>query len=247
MGGPVPSIQINRRREMKKKNLLGVCALLVMVGGLALSACAPEKIVETVIVTEVIEVAGEDVEVTRVVEVEVTPEPEVESWEEWESIKVGVPTAITGPGAPMGQDIMAGMRMAVETINAEGGVLGKPVDVLYADTKISSAEDCTVAADLMDRSGVVAFFPGAFYGVGGVHAFGRFPQILFHTTAQLSCTEAVMENMEEYRNIFQMCGSEAVYGENGYEVILDFGHFNALSQTRLGTCGLPPYRCMNAK
>ena len=63
-----------------KKNISIVFALLI-IASMALAACQPapaEEIIKTVVVTEVVEVEGEEVVVTEVVEVVVTPEPEPE-------------------------------------------------------------------------------------------------------------------------------------------------------------------------
>ena len=64
---------------LNKKSLF---VILVLVLGLLLVACQPEVVTETVVVTQVVtetvEVAGEQVEVTRVVEETITQEVEVE-------------------------------------------------------------------------------------------------------------------------------------------------------------------------
>jgi oligopeptide transport system substrate-binding protein len=67
--------------SIKKSFMLAIT--MVVIGSIILSACAtpePEVVIETVVVTEVVEVEGEEVVVTEVVEVEVevTPEPEEE-------------------------------------------------------------------------------------------------------------------------------------------------------------------------
>jgi len=63
-----------------KKSISILFALLVITS-MVLASCAqptPETIVETVVVTEVVEVEGETVVETQIVEVVVTPEPEPE-------------------------------------------------------------------------------------------------------------------------------------------------------------------------
>lgn len=203
---------------MKKRSLLTslVCALLVVATGLALTACAPaEKVVETVVVT----VPGEEVVVTKVVEV--TPIPEEERWEDWETIKIGSPAPFTGVGAPMGIDIVAGLSMAVEAVNAEGGVLGKPLEIVYSDTKAMSSEECELAVESLDRAGVVALFPGAFFGPACIHAIGKRPQPMFHMSADQYDVQAVLDNLPEYTNVFQMCASERTYGPNAYKVMVE--------------------------
>ncbi len=190
---------------MKKFRFL-VCVLLVVVSGLALTACASEKVVETVVVTKV---------------VEATPVPESETWKDWEAIKIGVPARFSGVRAPIGLDTVAAINLALEEVNAEGGVLGKPVEAVYTDLKESTSEDCTLAADVMHRSGVVANFPGSFPGTACVHAFGKYDEPLWHVSASSDSVAAVRDGMPEYRNIFQMCASEFVYGRNAYNVLVN--------------------------
>ena len=205
---------------MRKKILpIFLVCILIVTNGLVLTACAPEKIIETVVVTQVVEKEGEEVVVTRVVEA--TPVPEGEAWKDWEAIKVGVPARFSGIRAPIGLDTVAAVNLAIEKINEEGGVLGKPVEAVYTDLKESTSEDCTLAADVMHRAGVVANFPGSFPGTACVHAFGKYKEPLWHVSASSDAVAAVVEGMPEYRNIFQMCASEYVYGRNAYDVMVN--------------------------
>ncbi len=146
---------------------------------------------------------------------------EAENWEKWETIKIGVPTLITGHGASMGADILAGISMSVEKVNSEGGVLGKPLEMIITDTKESGAEECRLAAEFMSRSDVVANFPGAFYGPACIHEFGKYDQPLFHGSAIKETVDAVVANLPEYRNIFQVSASEESFGINAYEVMVN--------------------------
>jgi len=50
-----------------------------------------------------------------------------------ETIKIGIVLELSGALAPMGEKMLNGARMAVEEINAAGGVLGKPVELLEED------------------------------------------------------------------------------------------------------------------
>jgi branched-chain amino acid transport system substrate-binding protein len=132
------------------------------------------------------------------------------------TIKIGVPTLMTGWGAPMGADIMAGIGMAVEKVNAEGGVLGKQLEIVYADTKNTTAEDCALAAQSLDQAGVVAFFPGAFYGPACAIEFANYKQPLMHGTASAEVVDPIAENLEEYGNVFQVSASEEAFGPNAF-------------------------------
>ena len=52
---------------------------------------------------------------------------------EEETIKIGIVLELTGELAPMGEKMLNGARMAVEEINAAGGVLGKDIELLEED------------------------------------------------------------------------------------------------------------------
>ena len=52
---------------------------------------------------------------------------------EEETIKIGIVLELTGELAPMGEKMLNGARMAVDEINAAGGVLGKPVELVEED------------------------------------------------------------------------------------------------------------------
>ncbi len=52
---------------------------------------------------------------------------------EEETIKIGIVLELSGALAPMGEKMLNGARMAVEEINAAGGVLGKQVELLEED------------------------------------------------------------------------------------------------------------------
>jgi len=133
-----------------------------------------------------------------------------------QTIKIGVPTLMTGWGAPMGADIMAGIGMAVENVNGEGGLLGKQLEIVYADTKNTSAEDCALAAQSLDKAGVVAFFPGAFYGPACAIEFANYQQPLLHATASAEVVDPIAENLKEYGNVFQVSASEEAFGPNAF-------------------------------
>jgi branched-chain amino acid transport system substrate-binding protein len=102
-----------------------------------LSACAPPA-PETVVETEVVEVTRE-VEVTKEVEVEVPVEPEVK-----ELIKIGLAAPFSGAVAYMGEDANMGVTLAIDEINAEGGVMGHLLQLSVADN--ACAPDQAVSA-----------------------------------------------------------------------------------------------------
>jgi branched-chain amino acid transport system substrate-binding protein len=48
-------------------------------------------------------------------------------------VKIGITTILSGPMADRGQSEQYGAQLALDRINASGGVLGRPVEAFYAD------------------------------------------------------------------------------------------------------------------
>jgi branched-chain amino acid transport system substrate-binding protein len=66
-------------------------------------------------------------------------------------LKIGHIAPMSGPTGSMGQRASIGVDVAVKKINAAGGILGRPVEVLLRDDKASAAEAGLVTRDLMGQ------------------------------------------------------------------------------------------------
>src|SRR5580704_12448629 len=71
-------------------------------------------------------------------------------------IKVGEFASLTGKEATFGVSSHEGTLLAVETLNATGGVLGKKIDLITEDDLSKAGEPATVVNKLISRDGVVA-------------------------------------------------------------------------------------------
>ncbi len=71
-----------------------------------------------------------------------------------EMIKIGVNQPLTGPFAASGTYIVNGAKIAVEQINASGGVLGKKIELVIEDNKSNPTEAAAVAEKLIVRDKV---------------------------------------------------------------------------------------------
>jgi len=189
---------------MSKRLLIALGAGLVL-AALILVGCKPA--------TQATPLATEEVVVTEAPATEKPAEPC--------TVKVGSPTLLTGWGASMGADIKAGAELAVKKINEEGGVLGCQLELVFADVKAGDAADCALAAQVMDQAGVVFYAPGAFFGSACIDEFGRREPLLMHTSASKDHVDLVVKNLPEYRNIFQACEDELIYGPHEYKIIVD--------------------------
>ena len=67
-----------------------------------------------------------------------------------QNIVIGVSTAQTGPAAVASEWEMWGANLAIEEINAAGGVLGKKLEVLVMDNKCNPSEAVNVANKLVE-------------------------------------------------------------------------------------------------
>lgn len=73
-----------------------------------------------------------------------------------ETIKVGEFASLTGKEASFGQFSHNGTALAVEEINARGGVLGKKLELIYEDDQSKAGQAATVVRKLISRDNVVA-------------------------------------------------------------------------------------------
>src|SRR5260370_32438614 len=72
------------------------------------------------------------------------------------TIKVGEFASLTGKEATFGTSSHEGTQVAIEEINAAGGVLGKKLELLTEDDLSKAGEPATVVNKLISRDGVVA-------------------------------------------------------------------------------------------
>ena len=92
---------------------------------------------------------------------ETAEEPADETAEEptGEPIKIGLLTSLTTNFAPWGLQVQDGMKLAIEEINAAGGVDGRPLELVEADDE-NDAERAVAGYERLVEEGVI--------GVGGL-------------------------------------------------------------------------------
>ena len=82
-----------------------------------------------------------------------------------DSIKVGAARAMTGLVASSFAPLFVGMKIAIEEINAAGGMLGRPLELVEADDESSPAKEPAVIRKLLDSGAQAIIGP-----VGSSHA-----------------------------------------------------------------------------
>jgi branched-chain amino acid transport system substrate-binding protein len=71
-------------------------------------------------------------------------------------IKIGVIGPLTGGSAPMGVSMRDGVKLAVNEINAKGGVLGRKLQIVERDDEAKNERGVQVAQELINKEKVVA-------------------------------------------------------------------------------------------
>ncbi|QDK46549.1 amino acid ABC transporter substrate-binding protein [Bdellovibrio sp. ZAP7] len=73
-----------------------------------------------------------------------------------DTIKVGVYGPFTGGSAPMGVSMRNGVQVAIDEINAAGGVLGKKISMVDRDDEAKNERGGQIMLELLDKEKVVA-------------------------------------------------------------------------------------------
>jgi branched-chain amino acid transport system substrate-binding protein len=72
------------------------------------------------------------------------------------TIKVGEFASLTGKEAAFGNASHKGTLLAIDELNAKGGVLGKKIALIYEDNQTKSGESITIVRKLISRDKVIA-------------------------------------------------------------------------------------------
>ncbi len=83
---------------------------------------------------------------------------------EGRSVKIGCLAPLTGKGAEWGTTAKVSMEIAVEEINAKGGVGGVPIELICYDTQTLEAEALKSVSRLVERDRVLAISGPCFSG-----------------------------------------------------------------------------------
>ena len=77
-----------------------------------------------------------------------------------DTVKLGLVAAMSGQSAKSGEAIVRGLTIALDEINAKGGLLGKKVELLVRDDESNPAKGAIAARELVQREKVAALFGG---------------------------------------------------------------------------------------
>src|SRR5256885_5108515 len=78
-----------------------------------------------------------------------------------EPVKIGLVTALSGQSARAGEAITRGLQVAIDELNAKGGVLkGRKFELVRRDDEATPAKGVTAARELVFKEKVAVLFCG---------------------------------------------------------------------------------------
>lgn len=138
-----------------------------------------------------------------------------------DTIKVGVPLAMTGPYTDTGDNYWKGIKMAIDEINANGGLLGKQLEPIRFDTQEFSPERVMQGADYLCGKENVHSVHAGWAGWGqDVRAYGKYTAPFFCDDGSQAAVDVFRENPEMYSNIFQLTDVGINQAESMFRVLM---------------------------
>ena len=129
-----------------------------------------------------------------------------------DEIRIGVNYELSGDNATYGNSSVEGIELAVEQINAEGGINGKKIKLIKYDNKSEPAEATTLATRLMTQDKVIAVLgpatSGAFKATIPVAIQNKIPVASGSATADDVTVDS--SGVKEYA--FRICYSDSYQG-----------------------------------
>lgn len=129
-------------------------------------------------------------------------------------IKIGVNYELSGAVASYGIDSVRGIQMAIDEINAAGGIKGRTVELVIYDNTSEPAEATSLAAKLMEQDNVVACLgpatSGSFKATIPSAQSNKVPVISASATADKEVTVDANGNVNEY--VFRICFTDSFQG-----------------------------------
>jgi len=126
-------------------------------------------------------------------------------------IKIGVFGPFTGGSAPMGVSMRNGVQLAIEEINASGGILGKKIAMVDRDDEAKNERGGQIMQEFLEKENVVAVLGPINTGVA--NASSRYPNerkvpLLINVSAGAKVNELFQEFPQNF--VFRIAASDDV-------------------------------------
>jgi len=136
-----------------------------------------------------------------------------------EPIKIGGLVPVTGPFAADGITFRDGMDMAIAEINEQGGLLGRPLELVVFDIEDMMAEKLAAAGVRLVEQEKVDLLITGYAGMGpDVEYLGKYDVPYLHFDGSILTVEMFREDPNKW-NVFMMGDVEEPYGRKTFEVV----------------------------
>jgi branched-chain amino acid transport system substrate-binding protein len=134
------------------------------------------------------------------------------------TIKIGYPMPLSGPTSVYGVPITKGAEMAVQEINAKGGVLGRQLELLERDSKASADEAVRLSRELIIKNNV-DFLVGTLTSAEApaVSTIAKENKIVFIAPTAKTAQLTSPKNLHPY--IFRLASNTDIDGSSGAAII----------------------------
>jgi branched-chain amino acid transport system substrate-binding protein len=134
------------------------------------------------------------------------------------TIKIGFPMPLSGPASVYGVPITKGAEMAVQEINAKGGVLGRKLELLERDSKANADEAVRLARELIIKNNV-DFMSGTLTSAEApaVSTIAKENKIVFVAPTSKTIQLTAPANLHPY--IFRLASNTDIDGRTGASII----------------------------
>jgi branched-chain amino acid transport system substrate-binding protein len=136
------------------------------------------------------------------------------------TFRVGVITSLTGSAAAFGQAHKNGYTVAVNELNARGGVLGKPIEVVYYDDQSKPDQAVQGVAKLVDQDHVPLIL-GAFSSENTRAMIPAVTQKQVPLIMPTATADNVMETGSPW--IFRLCAGSGAYARSTVDFLAHNG------------------------
>ncbi len=137
-----------------------------------------------------------------------------------DTIKIGVPLAMTGAYAGSGDNYWKGITMAVDEINEAGGLLGKKIEIVRFDSQEFAPETVMQGANYLCGEKKVTAVHAGWAGWGqDVRAYGKFDVPFFCDDGAEPAVDVYKSNPQQYSNIYFLTDMGKDQGKSTFNML----------------------------
>ena len=135
-----------------------------------------------------------------------------------DNIKIGFPMPLSGPASVYGVPVTKGAEMAVAEINAQGGVLGRKLELIERDSKASADEAVRLSRELIIKDNA-DFLSGTLTSAEApaVSTVAKENKIVFIAPTSKTVQLTSPKNLHPY--IFRLASNTDIDGSSGGSII----------------------------